>query len=206
MIEGSGCLAVMGYRWWKGQVVWLLWGIDDGRVRLFGCYGVSIMEVSGCLAVMGYRWWKGQVVWLWWDIDDGRVRLFGCGNRVICLGIRHPKGNWVCFSYYMAKSELKASSGQHNQQNNKHFCIHVTHCNFWMANCPFTMFSEMNISVSNHKHVRQVLLILGSWWQTVFCLFQMLSAWRTRFWSALKKSLSCLKKYLKCHSLFHCYL
>ena len=79
-------------------------------------------------------------------------------NRLKSLGVLHPKLIWVRVSYYMAKPELKICSGQHNQQNNAHLCIHVTHCNFRMAYYPFTMFSEItiwqwtNTNVSNHKH------------------------------------------------------
>ena len=102
MMEGSGCLAVMGYRWRKGQVVWLWWDIDDGKVRLFGCDKISMTERSGCLAVMGYRWWKGQVVWLWWDIDDGGVRLFGCDGISMtegsgCSAVVTEWYVWECF-------------------------------------------------------------------------------------------------------------
>ena len=92
MMGGSGCLAVMGYRWRKGPVVWLWWDINDRRVRLFGCDGISMTERSGCLTVMGYRWRKGQVVWLWWDINDRRVRLFGCGNTSAMSGSASSEG------------------------------------------------------------------------------------------------------------------
>ena len=51
----------MGYRWWKGQVVWLLWGIDNGRVRLFGCDGISMTEGSGCSAVVT-EWYVWEYV------------------------------------------------------------------------------------------------------------------------------------------------
>ena len=60
-------------------------------------------------------------------------------------GVLHPKVDGVRVAYYIAKPELKTCSGQHNLQNNTHLYNLLLLYSFWMANCPFTMFSEITI-------------------------------------------------------------